>query len=214
MATLTIEPPATHRTRRETVAGRRFRFTPDEYQRLGETGILTENDRVELIDGEIIEMSPIGIQHNECVAIVNVVLHELLGRTAKVYPQNSIRLLNRSEPEPDFAVIRFKRYRSLPTERDVYLVMEVSDSSLRYDRTTKLPLYAAAGIPEAWIFDIGFERVERHTVPTPDGYATVQEAGRGETLASTVLPAIRISVDEIFGPVEEADPDDEPSDEE
>jgi Uma2 family endonuclease len=202
MATLSIEPPVALRPRRETVAGRRFRFTPDEYQRLGETGILHEDDRVELIDGEIIEMSPIGIQHSECVAIVNIVLHELLGRTAKVYPQNSIRLLNTSEPEPDFAVIRFKRYRTLPTERDVYLVMEVSDSSLRYDRTVKLPLYAAAGIPEAWIFDIGYERIERHTDPTSNGYATVQAAGRGDMLASTVLPAVRVSVDEVFGPEE------------
>jgi Uma2 family endonuclease len=202
MATLTIEPPAALRPRRETVAGRRFRFAPDEYQRLGEAGILTEDDRVELIDGEIVEMSPIGGPHLTALQDLTHLLVPLVRPDVRVSAQNPIRLPGDSEPQPDISLVRRARYLVPARVADVFLVIEVADSLLSNDHTIKLPLYAAAGIPEAWIFDLHGQEIERHTEPSPDGYGMVVRAGRGERLTSTVLPTVTLSIDDVLAPDE------------
>ena len=114
-------------------------------------------------------------------------------------PRNPVRLSDDSEPEPDFAVVRDRPYEELPTPADVLLVIEVADTSQEYDRKVKLPLYAAAGIPEAWLIDLAAETVERHTDPGKGFYRLTTLALHGESLTSTVLPDLTIVVDEVLG---------------
>lgn len=202
--TVTMPRPRTTTEREPTTEPRPWRFTIDQYHLMGEAGILTEDDRVELIRGEIVEMSPIGAKHVTCVNEANRLFNRRVGDDVIVHVQNPIVLPDGSEPQPDLALVR-RHYnrRALPTVADVLLVVEVSDSSLHYDRTTKLPLYAAAGIPEAWIFDLTDDRIERHTNPGPNGYRQITVAERGEVLASTVLPAVTLSIDEVLPDAEE-----------
>ena len=125
----------------------RKRFTADEYQRMGQVGILLEGDRVELIDGEIVTMTPIGTRHNACVAKGNRALVRAAGDDAIVLPQGSIRLDLYSEPQPDLVLLRPRSDFYASTHAgpdDILLTIEIADSSLRYDRDVKSPLYAAA----------------------------------------------------------------------
>ncbi len=183
-----------------TVQITRHRFTADEYQRMGEVGIFHPDARIELIQGEIVEMFAIGASHVGCIGLTTWAVTSQLGRSAMVLVQWAIRIANDGEPQPDFLVVRADYDRThLPTPNDTFLLIEVSDSSLAYDRRIKLPLYAAAGIAEAWIFDLPHTRIERHTAPHPGGYASVSVAGPGERLASTTLPKLEIDVNEVLG---------------
>ena len=178
------------------------RFTVDEYHRMAETGILAEDDRVELLDGEIVEMSPIGSRHAATVTRLEHLFHRLVRDRAIVRGQNPVRLDRYSEPEPDIALVtpRADFYAAEhPTPRDVLLIVEVADTSLRYDRHTKLPSYARAGIPEAWLVDLTADRVERHREPRGDAYADQQILGRDATLTPLLLPDVTIRVGEILG---------------
>jgi Uma2 family endonuclease len=180
----------------------RRRFTVDEYHRMSESGILRAGDRVELIRGEIVSMSPIGPRHAAWVALLTEALVTRLGGRAVVWPQNPVAILPDSEPQPDVAVLRFRRdrYRSaLPSPGDVLLVVEVADSTLRYDREVKLPLYAACGIPEVWMVDLEHDRIEVHRDPGPDGYRAMQRVPRGETLAPEAFPDVELSIPDIRG---------------
>lgn len=147
------------------------RFSVDEYHRMIETGILTENDRVELLDGWILEMSPIGPPHMTCVGLVASVLQEMLPRGWSVRAQGPITLEN-GEPEPDVTVVRggIRDYRDHhPYGADVALVIEVADSSLQFDRLQKRPQYATAGIPENWIVNLIDRCLEVYSEPATDG---------------------------------------------
>lgn len=145
-------------------------------------------------------MSPIGIRHADCVNELNDVLTELVGRQVRISVQNPIRLGGGGEPQPDVALLKRGRYRQAhPTPADILLVSEVADSSRDYDRTAKLPLYAAAGIPEAWLVALVAETIERHSAPHAARYNLIALAGRGQSLASTVLPALTIPVDAVLG---------------
>jgi Uma2 family endonuclease len=178
----------------------RRRFTVEDYHRMAEAGILTEDDRVELIAGEIVEMTPIGGPHMGRLNNLADLLADLVRREALISVQNPIQLSTGSEPQPDIALLRRGAPRdAVPTPADVLLVIEVADTSLAYDRNVKLPLYAAAGIPEAWLFDVGGEALERHTEPRDGEYRLIARARRGESLASTVLPALVLPVDAILG---------------
>jgi Uma2 family endonuclease len=180
-----------------------WRFSLADYELMIETGILTEDDRVELIQGEIVEMSPIGAKHVACVNDISHLLNRRAGNDVIVQVQNPIVLPDGSAPQPDLALIHGHYDRGgLPTVADVLLVIEVADTSRDYDRTTKLPLYAAAGVPEAWLFDLVAERIERHTEPGPDGYQLIALAGRGKSLRSLVLSGVTLAIDEVL-PVEE-----------
>ncbi len=178
----------------------RYRFTVAEYERMGEAGILGEDDRVELLAGEIIEMSPTGPVHAYSLALLTNHVAAWVGETALLSVQSPIRLDDASEPQPDLAVLRQRNYRAaLPGPADVLLVIEVADSSRDYDRATKLPRYAAAGIPESWLADLVAGVLERHSEPRDGLYRQIAIGRPGDTLASTVLPALAIPVSVALG---------------
>lgn len=181
---------------------RSLRFTTEGYHRLVEIGVLGADDRTELLNGEVFYKMPINSRHAGCVNR----LVRLIGRLAEsllIASQNPIRLSNISEPEPDVAVLRFRGddySDSHPEPQDVLLLIEVADSSLAVDRSIKAPLYAAAGIPELWIVDLAGEALEVYQDPDPAGYRRYRRHVRGETVISSTLPALSLTVDEILGP--------------
>ncbi|HEV8044032.1 MAG TPA: Uma2 family endonuclease [Rubrobacter sp.] len=178
---------------------KRWRFTVHDYHRMGEAGILHEDDRVELIEGELVEMAAIGTRHFACVNGLNRLLMRSVGDDAIVSVQNPVRLNEHNEPQPDLTVIGPRDYRiSLPVPEDVLLLIEVSDTTLRYDRNVKLPLYARAGIREVWIVNLPGGTIERHTDPSGDGYRSLKRARRGETLESVTLPGLALAVDDVL----------------
>lgn len=177
------------------------RFTVQDFHRMAQTGIFTEDDRVELLDGEIIQMTPIGSHHAACVARLDRVLNIGVGTTAIVWIQNPLRLDDRSEPQPDVVVLRPRPdfyAQGHPGPEDVLLLIEVADTSVETDRMAKLPLYAKAGIPEVWIVDIGGGAVEVYRQPTLQGYQTVQRAMGADHLTPAALPNLSIAVREIL----------------
>jgi Uma2 family endonuclease len=177
-----------------------WRFTVHDYHRMGEAGILHEDDRVELIEGELVEMTAIGTRHFSCVNRLNRLLVMNVGDEAIVSVQNPVRLNEYNEPQPDVTVIRPRDYReSLPMPEDVLLLIEVSDTTLAYDRGVKLPLYARTGIREVWILDLPGETIERYTDPSEEGYRRADRLRRGQTLESIALPSLTPTVDEILG---------------
>jgi Uma2 family endonuclease len=180
----------------------RRRFTIDEYHRMGEAGVLSEDDRVELLDGEIVQMTPIGVPHASCVDRLNALLARRLGKSAIVRVQNPIILDRRSEPQPDLALLapRTDFYSGAhPWPRDVLLAIEVMDASRGYDRTLKLPLYARAELREVWLVDVVAEMVEVYTRPALRGYRRQQRLGRGRSLTPVAFPRMRLRVNEILG---------------
>jgi Uma2 family endonuclease len=157
---------------------------------------------VELIDGEIVEMSPIGPPHVRCVMYLNEVFVRRLEGRALVSPQNSLRLSRWSEPEPDLVLLRLPlaRYgKTIPAHGDALLVVEVADTSQHRDRIVKLPRYAAAGIPETWIVDLDGGAVEVYREPSPDGYRDARRLDRGADVAPAAFPDIVLEVAEILG---------------
>jgi Uma2 family endonuclease len=171
----------------------------DEYLRMAETGILAEDERVELIRGEIVQMFAIGVPHAEVVDELNRRLGRQTGDDVIIRVQNPIELPGSSVPQPDLAVIRADYQRGrLPQAADVLLVIEVAETSVYHDRNRKLPLYAAADIPEAWLFDLNVPRLERQTDPSPEGYQQITLAGRGKSLSSTVVPGVTLAIDDVL----------------
>ena len=180
----------------------RRKLTVDEYHRMGESGILHEDERVELLDGELYEMAPIGDDHIGGVISLEYFFGQRLGGRAFVSTQNPIRLSGYSEPEPDIVLLRLREdfYRTGKARpEDVLLLVEVAASSLDYDRTTKLPRYAAAGIPEVWIVNLVEERIEVYRQPAGDGYALHSVHVRGDTVAPAAFPDVTLRVEEILG---------------
>src|SRR5262245_28806885 len=159
-----------------TVQIQRWQFTVADYARMRETGILSEDDRVELIDGEVRPMSPIGPLHAAIVNRLNRLISQQLGATAIVSIQNPIQLNDYSEPQPDLAVLHphddFYAHAH-PHATDTYLVVEVADTSIDYDREEKLPRYAEAGIPEVWLIVVDSHTIEQHTQPRNGRYHTM-----------------------------------------
>ena len=183
------------------VAPERWRFTVDEYHRMAEAGILAPDDRVELIDGQVVEMSPIGASHAACVRRLNRLFGRLLSDVAMVDVQNPIVLGARDQPQPDLTVLRPREdgYREHPRAADLLLVIEVSDSSRAYDRDVKLPLYARAGIAEVWIVDLDGERIEAYRDAGLGGYRDVRVVSRGEILSPSAFPDVAVAVSEVLG---------------
>ena len=180
---------------------KRRRFTVDEYECMGRAGILHEDERVELVDGEIVEMPPIGPGHGGRTNRLNDVLSGRLSGRAIVAVQNPIRLSRYQEPQPDIALLRRRSdfyTDSHPGPEDVLLVIEVSDTTLAYDRDTKVPMYAAAGIPEVWIADVQHRRLLVYRRPENGVYldVTVVEQGAVSPLA---FPDLVIRLEEILG---------------
>lgn len=180
----------------------RRRFTVEDYYRMAEAGILTEDDRVELLDGEVVEMTPIGSRHAACVDRLTRLLASAVGDRAIVRVQNPIRLGRHSEPQPDLALLRPRPdfyAQAHPGPEDVLLVVEVADTSVESDRGVKVPLYARAGISAAWLVDLAGERVVVHTAPAPEGYRTVHEARPGGRLRLDGLPGLDLAVADVLG---------------
>ncbi len=175
------------------------RFTADEYERMVSLGIFREDERLELIGGEIVEMAPVGHRHGACIAQLNKRLVIGVGDRALVWVQGPARLGVDSVPEPDLALLRPHSYRAgSPRPEDVLLVIEVAESSLRYDRTTKLRLYARAGVPEYWVVSVGGEWIEVYRSPEGEGYRERRRAGCGETVTPAAFADVSIDVDEVF----------------
>lgn len=191
----------------------RRRFTVDEYHRMAETGILGEDDRVELIEGEIVEMAPIGSRHAACVIRLIRLFSARPRPDVLVNVQNPIRISEYTEPQPDLTLLRFRPdfyARAHPGPEDVLLLVEVAESSAEYDRQVKLPLYARGGLREVWLVDLEGEAVEVYRGPSSTGYTEVQRRERGQTLAPTAVPDLILAVDEILGPAPAGDAAAEP----
>jgi len=177
-------------------------FTVEEYHRMAEAGILGEDDRVELLDGEIVAMSPIGSRHAGLVNRLTRLFSQRAGDQVIVSVQNPIRLGEHSEPQPDLALLRPRAdfyAEAHPGSEDVLLVVEVAETSAAYDREVKVPLYARYGIPEVWVVDPAGDSVEVYRHPSPQGYQDVQTLRRGESVAPLLLPEICLAVDVILG---------------
>lgn len=180
----------------------RYSFTAEEFQRMGEAGILRPDARLELIEGEIIEMSPIGSPHAACVKFLSGLLHRLFGDTFIVGVQDPIRLNDFSEPHPDVTLLRWRDdyYREKhPTPEDVLLVIEVADTTVVTDRKVKLPLYARAVINEAWLVNIPEEQVEVYSNPAGGLYEKVEVFGRGAEARSHTVEGLTVNVNELLG---------------
>jgi len=177
-------------------------FTCAEYETMLAAGILSEDDRVELIEGEILQMSPIGSRHAGCVNRSNGTLSRLLQGRAIVSVQNPLALNDISEPEPDLVLLRPREdfyAGSHPGPADVLLVVEVADASLDFDRRVKAPLYARSGIAELWLVDLNGKAVEVHRRPGAHGYQEVLRHPRGERLGLLSFPDLSLMVEEILG---------------
>ncbi len=177
------------------------RFTVAEYRQMAQAGILGEDDRVELIDGEVMEMTPVGRRHASCVARLVHFLGRELGDAVVVWPQNPVELGEYSEPQPDLVLLRPRPdfYSSVDaTAEDVLLLVEVSDSTVGPDRRVKVPLYAQGGIPEVWLFDLQQETVTIYRDPAPTGYRTAQVVRRGDRLAPSAFPDRSLAVADLL----------------
>ena len=169
----------------------RHRLTVEEYHLVWEAGIFGEDDRVELVGGEVIEMTPIGWRHVQAVNHPNRILVERTAGHLTVSVQNPLIVGEREERQPDLVLLREGVRGRVPEARDALLGVEVADSSLRYDHEDKLPLYARVGIPEAWIVNLPKGRIEVYSQPGPDGYAEVSHARAGEAVDSALVEGIR-----------------------
>ena len=179
----------------------RHLWTVDEYHRMGEAGLLTNEDRVELVEGELVQMAPIGSEHAGSVGALNRLLVIAVGEQAIVFVQNPVRLDEHSEPQPDFAVLKPRAdeyYSALPTAQDVLLIVEVADSSLAYDRGLKLELYARHGIPEVWVVNLPAQEVEVFRAPRGRDYTSHARLGRSSMLEIGALPGVGIPAERLF----------------
>ena len=186
---------------------RRRRFTVEEYHKMGEAGIFSEDDRVELIDGEVVEMTPIGWRHMWCVGMLNRLLSRWTLRGPDrssffVTVQDPIFLSGRGEPQPDLALLRNPPTGHLPRPEEIALIVEVADTSLAFDRNVKLVRYSEAGITETWLIDLTADRFEVHSEPASDGYRRTTRYTRGERVEAATLPNLSFDADEVLPPKE------------
>jgi Uma2 family endonuclease len=177
-------------------------ITADEFEQMGRAGIFHPDARLELLEGGIYEMSPIGSPHAACVKFLSTLLNRLFSDKLLVSVQDPIRLDDFSEPQPDIALLRWRDdfYRHAhPTPADVLLVIEVADTTVETDRSYKMPLYAKAGIREAWLVNLPGEKVELYAEPASGIYQVSRNFARGEEAEAHSLPDLRISVAELMG---------------
>lgn len=174
-------------------------FTVDDIEGMVRSGILHHGERVELIEGQIVEMHAMGTRH---IWAVNRLCRIFNRRDdVQVSPQNTLELHNHSGPEPDIVVLSVSVSEAhRPTAGDTLLVVEVADTSLVYDRQTKGPLYARAGVPEYWLVDLNDERIEQYREPSAAGYRAMHLFLRGETLSPVFAPDLTVQVDDVLGP--------------
>jgi Uma2 family endonuclease len=178
-------------------------FTVDEYYRMAEIGVLRDDDRTELINGEIIEMSAMGARHASAVSRINQLMVPLLKGKAQLRPQLPLRLNDYNEPMPDLCFVKARRdhYGSKhPGSGDTLLAIEVSDTSLKYDRDVKCGVYAASRVPEFWVVDLPGDVLLIFRDPSRGAYKTSLTVKRGESVAALAFPEIEIAVADFLGP--------------
>ena len=181
----------------------RHRITVTEYHRMAEVGLLAPDARVELIEGEIIDMAPIGKVHTSVVDQLNRLLVRAVGDDAIVRVQGSVRLSQMSEPEPDVVLLKPRPdfYRNeFASAADTLLVIEVSDSSLRYDRDIKVPFYARHGVPEVWIVDLQNDQLLVYGSPSDGVYGRQSSVARPKSMLVTALPGVTVDLSSVFAP--------------
>jgi len=179
-----------------------LRFKVDDYYRMIELGMLTDYERAEIIEGELIRKMPIGDKHAACVERLNEFLRDELGKSVSIRNQQPIKVGDYNEPQPDLAIVRRRDDfygNGKPTSKDCLALIEVSDSTLEYDRNKKLPLYAEAKIPEFWLVNLQNNTVEVHTEPRESVYSLIRVLRRGETIKSESVPNLEIEVGKILG---------------
>ena len=201
----TVAKPRDRKSVAPSAAPARLRFDVDDYHRLGALGFFKPDERVELIDGDIVPMSPIGSPHNGAVMVLSGLLFERLGRRDALNIQGSIRLDRKSEPQPDIAVLRppASAYRHAHAgPKDIFFIIEVMDSSAKFDRGYKLGLYARARIAEVWLVDLDKDRLETYSGPVKGVYSKRQVLTRGRSVAPLAFPDVAMAVEDILGPVE------------
>ena len=177
-------------------------FTVGEYYRMAEADILTEEDRVELIAGQIVAMSPIGSRHAACVKRLNLLMGKMVGDSMLIGVQDPITLDAYSAPEPDLVLLRPRAdfYAAAhPSAADVLLAVEVADTSADYDREVKLPLYAQAGLPEVWLIDLQKGRIEVYARPHGGEYQQRVEVTADATLTSPTIPQLALAAADVLG---------------
>ena len=180
----------------------RHLFTVDDYYDMARTGILREDDRVELIEGEIVDMTPIGIRHASVVKRINHYVASQIREVAIIGIQDPIRLDEFSEPQPDITILKPHPVfyaTGHPKPEDVYLLIEVADTSIDYDRETKIPLYSKHGILEVWIVDLTKKIIEVYNLPTQEGYQHIQTFTAGATLSPIAFPDLVLKTSDILG---------------
>src|SRR5436305_12193247 len=177
----------------------RRHFSIGEYDKMAAAGVFSEDDRVELIEGEIVEMNPIGSRHAACVGRLTKLLERLAGDEAIVWVQNPVQVSDYSEPLPDVALLKRRDdfyARANPRPSDVLLIIEVADSSVEYDRDVKIPIYSRAGVPEVWLVNLPEEAIEIYARPLNNAYQETRLVKRGESLSTLNLI---IDADDILG---------------
>ena len=184
----------------ERIAKAPRRLTVYEYHELVNVGLLHEDDRVELIGGRLVAMEPIGSRHFSVVTELHRLLVRSVGERARVGVDAPIELSDDNEPQPDLALLRPRAdryFKSLPRAADVLLLIEVADSSLRYDRTEKMRLYAKHGIPEYWVVDVELRRLTVFLDPGEDGYRTEKDLDEG-VIRAALVPEVEIRLQDLF----------------
>jgi len=177
----------------------RHQFTVDDLKQFVATGVLSEDDRIELIEGELFDMSPINEPHADTVDTLNESLLPLVRPEGRLRVQNPVRLSDLSIVQPDVAIVRRQGYRQHhPIPDDVLLLIEVSDSTLSFDLRTKVPLYARAGVPEVWIVDVNARIIHRFRQPEGSAYLLTDQLRSGDTISIDALPHVTLAVADIF----------------
>jgi Uma2 family endonuclease len=182
----------------------RLTFTIEQFQRMDELGIFAPDQRLELIHGEIVEMSPIGIRHAAAVGRL-IALFSSVNRQCIVWSQNPIQLEHSTLPQPDVALLRQREDfydKAYPKPADVLLVVELADTSLAYDRDVKVPLYAQAGIPEVWLVDLNKRELIVYRSPVNGKYTEVRYPQPADMVAPVLLPEASYFVEQVVGPAE------------
>jgi Uma2 family endonuclease len=176
----------------------RHRWTVEDYYRLARTGILDERSRVELIEGEVVDMTPIGSAHANLVDLLARLFILRLDVRCRVRVQNPICLDAHNEPQPDLVLAADRDYAAAhPQAADVFLIVEIADTSLAYDREIKLPLYARHGIPEVWLLDVSTRQLSVYRHPEEGRYRLASQPSGGERLEILGLPGVTFGLDEI-----------------
>lgn len=199
----TATPIQTEPLRETSGAPRPYKFTVDEFEMMGTAGIFGEDDRVELIEGEILQMSPIGTHHMSVVNRLNMIFAQAVGKSAIVSVQNPIVVNRYNEPEPDLVILKYRDdfYKDTrPRIDDIIVLIEVADTTAHYDRTRKKSIYAKNGVREFWLVDVRQGQVEQYTNPGTDDYRDLTILKDDVKISPKALPELQFEVLEILGP--------------